>query len=151
MSGLINLKCPFHSFMLGAVATIAAAALSSYIARVSKEPKVKRFGIEGRFTNSAAYQGLVFTSGQIGEGGNIKEQTADALREVDKALQEAGSDKSRVIEVTVWLADIQRDYAGMNEVYDSWIVRDAPPTRACVEAKLFSPKYLVEIRVVAAL
>ena len=55
----------------------------------------------------------------------------------------------RVLEVTIWLADIQRDYKSMNQVYDVWVKGHAP-TRACIEARLARPDLLVEIRVVAA-
>jgi enamine deaminase RidA (YjgF/YER057c/UK114 family) len=35
-------------------------------------------------------------------------------------------------------------------VWDKWVVPGQTPARACVEARLAHPKYLVEIRVVAA-
>ena len=83
-------------------------------------------------------------------GNGILEQTKHALSCVDQALAKAGSDKSRVLEVTIWLADIERDYQVMNSVYDKWIESIIPPCRACVEAKLYSKDCLVEVRVIAA-
>jgi len=38
----------------------------------------------------------------------------------------------------------------MNAVWDSWVAPDETPARACVEAKLTSPKFDVEIAVIAA-
>ena len=80
-----------------------------------------------------------------------------ALAEVEAALQSAGSNKSRILDVTIWLADIERDYAAMNVVYDAWVLDGAleltqppAPSRACVQAKLFSPGHLIEVKVVAA-
>jgi enamine deaminase RidA (YjgF/YER057c/UK114 family) len=42
------------------------------------------------------------------------------------------------------------DYDAMNEVWDAWIEPGNTPARACVESKLASPKFIVEIMVVAA-
>ena len=111
-----------------------------------------------RFSNSLAYDALVFTSGQVGfEGvnhaeiaaGNITAQTAATLANVDLALARAGSSVEHVLQVTIWLADIVRDYDGFNEVYDEWVKGNAP-ARACVEAKILKPEMLVEVMVVAA-
>jgi enamine deaminase RidA (YjgF/YER057c/UK114 family) len=41
-------------------------------------------------------------------------------------------------------------YSEMNAVWDEWVAPGRPPTRACVEARLASPQYAVEIRVMAA-
>ena len=38
----------------------------------------------------------------------------------------------------------------MNSVWDFWVSKSSPPVRACVESKLASPKYLVEIQITAA-
>ena len=108
-----------------------------------------------RFSNAMSFGGLVYVSGQVGfasdDGavGDITEQTNATLRAVDRALASAGSSSDRVLEVTIWLADIERDYAAMNAVYDQWASGHAP-TRACIEAKLARPDLLVEIRVTAA-
>ena len=42
------------------------------------------------------------------------------------------------------------DYAAMNAVWDAWGAEGAAPGRACVEAKLYDPRVLVEMMVVAA-
>ena len=144
-----NPRCPFHT----AVATAAFLGAASYLYfRILKKSTsaIERFDVDARFTNTIKFGELVFISGQIGEGTTIEEQTRTALAEVDKALRAAGTEKSKILEATVWLADIDRDYAGMNKVYDSWIVPGMPPARACIQAKLASSTYLVEVRVIAA-
>jgi enamine deaminase RidA (YjgF/YER057c/UK114 family) len=72
-------------------------------------------------------------------------QTQDILAQIDGSLAEAGSDKSKLIEATIWLADMAT-FSEMNEVWDAWVTPGRPPTRACVEARLASPQYAVEIR-----
>lgn len=140
-------RCPFHVFVAGVAATTVVLTLSRLF---KNKPSIQRFGVEGRYSNAIVYCNTVYTSGQVGEGSTIKEQTLSALADVDKALAEAGSDKSKIVEVTVWLADMS-DYDAMNEVYDKWIIPGSPPCRACVQAQLYSPSCKVEVRVVAAL
>jgi enamine deaminase RidA (YjgF/YER057c/UK114 family) len=60
-----------------------------------------------------------------------------------------GSDKSKLLQATIWLADMS-GYAEMNSVWDKWVSPGNTPARACVEAKLAAPQYTVEIRVIAA-
>ena len=54
----------------------------------------------------------------------------------DQALAKAGTDKSKILEATIWLADMDAAYHDMNKVYDSWIIPGKPPCRACVQVKL---------------
>lgn len=94
---------------------------------------------------------MIYMSGQLGEGKNIEEQTRNVLKTIDEILAKCGSDKTRILELTIWLSDITRDYEGMNRVYDEWLTAGSPPCRACIEAKLFSPKYFIEVRAVATM
>ena len=114
-------------------------------------PTEKRFGISnnGRFSESVSYGGVVYTSGQVGKGRTIHEATASALEDVDHALALASSDKSKLLSVTIYLRNINRDYSGMNEVYDQWIHPGKPPCRATVEAKLADPEWLIEVHAIA--
>lgn len=141
-------KCPFHLFVAGVLATSTIFALTKYF---EKKPALQRHGVAGRYSNAIVHGNTIYISGQVGEGTTIKEQTLSALEAVDDALCTAGSDKSKIMEVTVWLADINADYAAMNEVYDQWIIAGSPPCRACVQAQLYSPSCKVEIRVIASL
>ena len=53
--------------------------------------------------------------------------------------------------VTIYLKNIDADFAGMNKVWDQWLPKGAQPARATVEAKLCEPEILVELSVIAAL
>ena len=88
-------------------------------------------------------------SGQVAEGSTVEEQTRNVLSTIDNILLKQGTDKSRILELTIWLSNIEKDYNSMNTVYDQWITPGAPPCRACVEAKLYSPNCFVEVRVIA--
>jgi enamine deaminase RidA (YjgF/YER057c/UK114 family) len=116
----------------------------------SDNSDIEKFDIDNRFTDAIKFNNMVFISGQIGDGDTIEEQTISALNYVDLALAKAGTNKSRILELTIWMQNIDADYSKMNIIYDKWFTPGSPPTRACVEAKLASPKYKIEIRVVAA-
>ncbi len=72
------------------------------------------------------------------------------LAAIDRLLAEAGSEKSRLLQVTIWLADMA-DVQDMNAVYDAWIDPASPAERACGEAKWATPDYKVEFLVTAAI
>ena len=146
MSFNTKLMAPF----IGILASAATFYVLSWINK-KRESKLLRFDVAGRYSDAIKYNSLVFISGQCGEGfSSIEDQTRAALKSVDAALSKAGTDKSKILEATVWLADIERDYNGMNSVYDSWILPGKPPCRACIQAKLYAKDVLVEIRVIAA-
>ncbi|WP_168793767.1 RidA family protein [Paraburkholderia aromaticivorans] len=95
--------------------------------------------------------GLVFVGGQTSADPtpDVKLQTAKVLEKIDGYLEKAGIDKTRLVSAQVWLADIARDFAGMNEVWDAWVPQGHAPARATVQAKLAAPELLVEIAFVA--
>jgi enamine deaminase RidA (YjgF/YER057c/UK114 family) len=77
-------------------------------------------------------------------------QTANALAAIDMILTRVGSDKSRVLDATIFLAD-GADFAAMNAAWDAWVVAGSAPVRCTVQAKLMNPKYKIEIKIIAAL
>jgi enamine deaminase RidA (YjgF/YER057c/UK114 family) len=103
-----------------------------------------------RMSGAVVHGDMVYLAGQVGtEGADIAEQCRTALAEVDRLLQAAGSSKSKILQTTVWLADIG-DFAAMNAVWDGWIDPANPPARATGESRLAAPGYKVEFIVVAA-
>lgn len=95
--------------------------------------------------------GLVFVGGQTAgdRTQDVKGQTAQVLAKIDGFLAQAGIDKTRLVSAQIWLADIARDFAGMNEVWDAWVAPGCAPTRATVQSALAAPDLLVEITVTA--
>ncbi|NOX40713.1 MAG: RidA family protein [Alphaproteobacteria bacterium] len=110
---------------------------------------IKRFGAGARMSQAVVHNGLVFSAGQVGKGADITAQTKDALANLDNWLAEAGTDKSKILSATIWIANMD-DFAGMNAVWDAWVDPQNPPARACTEAKLALPEFLFEVMVTAA-
>ncbi|MFP3470927.1 RidA family protein, partial [Micrococcus sp. SIMBA_144] len=88
-----------------------------------------------RMSQAVVHNGTVYLAGQVGHGADVTAQTQEALAEVERLLAEVGSDKSKLLSTTIWLADIA-DFAAMNAVWDAWVDPENPPARACGEAKL---------------
>ena len=76
-------------------------------------------------------------------------QATSALAHIDATLQEAGTDKSRILTAIVYIADMARK-PEMNRAWDEWADRNNPPMRACVAVTLEADT-LVEIVVTATM
>lgn len=114
--------------------------------------EIKRYEVGPRMSAMVIHGGTIYLSGYVAEnapGQSVAAQTKDILQQIDESLASVGSDKTRLLEATIWLADIST-FAEMNSEWDKWVSPGNTPTRATVEAKLASPKYTVEIRVIAA-
>jgi enamine deaminase RidA (YjgF/YER057c/UK114 family) len=114
--------------------------------------EITRIGMAKRYSEAAIHNGVVYVAGQVPETTleqGIEAQTAEVLAMIDRVLADCGSDKSRLLRVQIFLANLA-DYDGMNSVWDAWVVPGAAPPRATVEAKLAKPAYRVEIVVTAA-
>ena len=114
---------------------------------------VQRLHTESRYSEIVIHNGTVYLAGQLADdySGDIVQQTRETLANTDRMLAEAGSDKAKILSVTIYLKDLDRDYAGLNQVWDAWVAPGAAPARACVEAKMYKPEVLVEMMIVAAL
>ena len=75
-------------------------------------------------------------------------RAADALALIERSLIEAGSDKTKLLQATVYVTEISRK-AEMDEVWNEWIGPDNWPQRACIGVDL-APGDLVEIVVIAS-
>ena len=110
-------------------------------------------GAIGPYSQGYAVNGFVFTSGQIpvdpetGEiPAGIAAQAHQSCRNVGAILEAAGTDFSKVVKTTCFLADMA-DFAQFNEVYAQYFV--SKPARSCVAAKALPKGVLCEIEAVA--
>lgn len=110
---------------------------------------IGRIATSARMSKIVKHNGVVYLSGQVGDGATVAEQTEDCLSRVDELLKEAGSDRTHMLQAIIWLADMA-DFAEMNEVWDAWVPDGCAPARACGEAKLARDVLKVEIIVTAA-
>jgi len=113
------------------------------IQRLETGPRMSQVVVHG----NTVYLAGVVANNAAGE--SVTKQTQDVLSIIDGHLAKAGSDKSKLLTATIYLPDMGT-FAEMNAVWDGWVSPGNTPARATVEAKLASPKYGVEIMVIAA-
>lgn len=100
----------------------------------------------GPFVYTAG-QVAVDASGNLVGDGDVAVQTRQVLENLRAVLAEGGATPADVMKTTVYLADIA-EFSAMNEAYAEFFGEDKP-SRTTVEAKLASPKFLVEIEAIA--
>lgn len=113
---------------------------------------IKRIKVGKRMSQVVVHNHVARVAGQVARnasGESAAAQTRDILENIDNLLAEAGTDKSKLLSATIWLASMD-DFNEMNEVWDNWVIEGETPARACVEAKLAAPQFVVEIAVTAA-
>ncbi len=109
-----------------------------------------RHDTSARMSQAVAHGGIVYLAGQVGNGGDsVADQTRTCLEKVEALLTQMNSHKTRMLQATIWMADMA-DFAEMNAVWDAWVPEGCAPARATGEAKLATPALLVEVIVVAA-
>lgn len=110
----------------------------------------------GPYSQAIVTNGLVFASGQIPvdpatgapAGDTIDTQAEQSCENVAAILAAAGSDMTKVVKTTCFLADMA-DFAKFNEIYAKYFV--SCPARSCVAAKALPKGVLCEIEAIAEL
>lgn len=113
---------------------------------------IQRYHVGPRLSEIAVHNNTVYLAGQVAANTDldVQGQTKEVLGHIDRLLQEVGSDKKKILQVTIFLADMA-DFDAMNEAWSSWVPQAFTPPRATVEAKLAHPDYKVEMQIIAAL
>ncbi|MFD2058280.1 RidA family protein [Mesorhizobium calcicola] len=112
---------------------------------------IRRIDVGPRMSQIVIHGNTVYLAGQVGApDGNVASQTRDILAAIDELLAKAGSDKTKILQAIIWLADMST-FAEMNGEWDKWVPQGNTPARATGEAKLAGPEYLVEIIITAAI
>ena len=112
--------------------------------------QIQRHGTTRRYSDSVVHNSTVYlVEVPSNLDDDITAQTSNLLSSIENQLAQAGSDKTRLLMVTIYLADMA-DYDAMNAVWDVWLPMGSAPTRACVQARLANPKFRVEMALTAA-
>lgn len=108
----------------------------------------------GPYSQAILAGNILFTSGQLGlipETGvlpeGIEAQTAQALKNLEAVLNEAGYSKNDVVKTVVFVADMN-DFATVNGIYAEFF-GDTKPARSCVQAARLPKDGLVEVEAIA--
>lgn len=112
---------------------------------------------KGHYSPGIEHNGLVYVSGQLPMtldtrepfSGEIGEQTELTLRNVEAVLKAAGSDLQHVLQMTIYVSDIEL-WGKVNEVY-ARVMGDHRPARAIVPVKDLHFDTKIEIQAIAAI
>ena len=97
---------------------------------------------------------MIYTSGQIPivpETGNIEAvgivaQTEQVMKNLSAILSAAGSEFSKAVKTTCFLADMG-DFSAFNDIYGKYFT--GKPARSCVAVKTLPKNVLCEVEVIA--
>ncbi|ATZ11764.1 RidA family protein [Erwinia amylovora] len=112
---------------------------------------IERIDPEHRMSEAVIHNDTVYYTSvpdNLDEGAEA--QTANALATIDKLLTRVGSDKSKILDATLFLVH-KEDFAAMNRAWDAWVSPGHAPVRCTVQADLMDEKYRVEIKIIAAI
>jgi 2-iminobutanoate/2-iminopropanoate deaminase len=109
------------------------------------------------YSQATVFESMIFVAGQIAYDaqtgsvieGTIKQECRMALENMTNILEEAGSDRDKVLKVTVFLTDIN-DFSRFNEIYREFFGSNAP-ARSCVEVSRLPFGARVEVEAIAHL
>jgi len=109
----------------------------------------------GPYSQAVVLGNLLFTSGQIPisptsgkiEATDITGQTQQVMENISEVLKAAGSDFSKVLKTTIFLADLAH-FATVNEIYGKYFPKD-PPARSTVQVAKLPKDSLIEIEMIA--
>ena len=110
---------------------------------------------KGHYSPGIEHHGIIYVSGQLPMdlktrepfAGDIETQTELALRNVEAVLKAAGSDLNRVMQMTIYVSDIEL-WGKVNEVY-ARVMGDHRPARAIVPVKDLHFDTQIEIQAIA--
>lgn len=110
----------------------------------------------GPYSQAVKTGNLLFVSGQIPfvpetmtlVSEDVKEQTAQCLKNLKGILEAEGLDFSHVVKVGVFIKNMD-DFGAINEVYSEYFA-DNKPARACVEVARLPKDVQVEIEAIAS-
>ena len=108
----------------------------------------------GPYSHAVVTGNLVFTSGQIPmnpetgkvAGDTIEVQSEQVMKNLSVILEEAGTDFTKVVKTTCFLADI-KDFAAFNAIYAKYFTEK--PARSCFAVKDLPGGVLVEVEAIA--
>jgi enamine deaminase RidA (YjgF/YER057c/UK114 family) len=114
---------------------------------------IQRIGVNARLANCVIQNGLVYISGQVPTAldADMKQQTLEVLAKIDALLEQAGSNKSRILTSQIWIKNIAKDFSIFNQCWEAWLPEGTAPARAASQAELARPQVLVEVMLTAAI
>ncbi len=108
----------------------------------------------GHYSHAVVANGFVFISGQLPitpagaklNQASFEDQATQVLANVQAALEAAGSSVANLVQVRVYVTDIEQ-WPAFNRIYQQWAGAE-PPARAVVPVPLLHHGFLIEVEAV---
>ena len=109
-----------------------------------------RYGVTRRWSDAVVAGGIAYFV-EVPDDPTLSagDQFEQIFQQVDARLAQVGSDKSRLVQVLVYLP-FPGDLALFNRMWDEWIPKGHAPSRACTHPTLAAPGYRVELVMTAS-
>jgi enamine deaminase RidA (YjgF/YER057c/UK114 family) len=110
---------------------------------------IQRLGTSRRWSDVVIHAGIArWVEVAADPAQDARGQIGQVLAQIDATLAEIGADRTRLLEIVVFLSDLA-DAPTLNELWDAWVPAGHAPIRACLGGNL-AASYRVETIVVAA-
>lgn len=98
--------------------------------------EIQRYGNSKRWADVVVHHGVAYWV-EVAEDTSLdaRGQIAQVLAQIDTTLQAINSDRTRLLQVLVYITD-ENDGRVLNELWDAWVPADHPPVRAMVQVGL---------------
>lgn len=103
-------------------------------------------------SQATIFHGIAFLAGQVAGArpfADFETEVRAVLANVDLALAAAGSDRARLLHVTVHIADIAL-MPRLNPVWQDWLAGATPPARVAVQTPMVDSRFSVAMTCIAA-
>ena len=107
-------------------------------------------GMGPRKRDSKEIPGVTLDEKGVLIGYDIEPQCLSVFENIKQVLEDAGSSWDKIVDVTVFLIDIKRDFNKFNEIYADYF-KDIKPTRTTVEVSRLPTPIAIELKVIATI
>ncbi|MFN9915179.1 MAG: RidA family protein [Pirellulaceae bacterium] len=112
--------------------------------------EIVRLGVTRRWSDVVIHQQTAyFVEVPDDPSADLRGQIQQVFAQVDTRLQAFGSDRTRLLQVVVYLSEAA-DLGLFNSLWDDWIPEGHAPSRACLHTRLAAPAYRLELVITAA-
>lgn len=114
--------------------------------------EIRRIGSNPRLSRVVLHNGIAWLSGIVAADyhEDIRGQTRQVLAQLERLLEQAGSNRSRILSAQIWMKDMAADFDSMNEVWSQWFASGETPARATAQVVFDDEQIRLELIVVAA-
>jgi enamine deaminase RidA (YjgF/YER057c/UK114 family) len=97
---------------------------------------IRRYGTSKQWADVVVHRGVAHWV-EVAEDMSLdaRGQIAQVLAQIDSTLGMINSDRTRLLQVLVYIADLN-EAPILNELWDTWVPTDHPPVRAMVQVGL---------------